>query len=210
MIPRLEDLPAEPRRIIWHWTGGGAEANATDLSRYMYVVGQSGRIYQGVPVAANMRRIPRGTPLSEYAAHAGGFNSYSVGVALAGMVDAVPGGPYGPHPITQDQLRVATGLVARMVTEWALPVNVNTVLTHWEVYHVHRIGTPGKWDITELPWATDLIPEQVGALIREQCRRAVFDPTAYLPALRPLRHAPARLRPLPESTRTPRRHPDDE
>ena len=186
LLSQLRALPEGPHRIILHWTGGGPEPNESDMEAYHAMVGQSGRIYAGVAIARNMRRIPPGTPMTEYAAHAGGINSWSVGVALCGMREAVPGGPYGPAPITEKQLRVAVELVARMVQATGLSVEPETVMTHWEVYHLHRIGRPGKWDITELPWDPSVADDEVGPLIREQVRQALVAPADFQPEIRRL------------------------
>ncbi|TVP61056.1 MAG: N-acetylmuramoyl-L-alanine amidase [Gemmatimonadales bacterium] len=180
--------------MVLHWTGGGPEPNETDLGAYHALVGQSCRIYAGVPIAANMRRIPPQASRSEYAAHTRGLNSWSVGVALCGMMGAKEGGPYGPHPITEEQAYTAIGLVAAMVRTAGLPVTAETVLTHWEVQRVMGVAQPGKWDITVLPWITDppLQPDEVGSWIRQHVSAAIISPTDYLPEIRPLRADPQR------------------
>jgi N-acetyl-anhydromuramyl-L-alanine amidase AmpD len=169
-ITRLEDLPAQPRRIILHWTAGGPEANATDLSAYHYVVEQSGVVREGVPVRRNLRDL-RGLPTSEYAAHTRGLNSYSVGVSLAGMHGASEGGPYGRWPITEDQTRAACAWVARLCETWGLEVTQETVFSHWEAEHLHGVAQAGKWDITVFPWDPAALPHETGPTLREWVRR---------------------------------------
>lgn len=103
MIPSLPELPAPPKRIIVHWTGGGYTPNRVDLSAYHFVVDGHGRVHAGVPVAANMRGIPGNTTTSEYGAHCARMNSFSVGVSYAAMAGARKGGTYGPSPLTEAQ-----------------------------------------------------------------------------------------------------------
>lgn len=186
VLSQLRDLPGEPRRITLHWTGGGPQPNATDLRRYHALVGQDLSVTAGVPIAWNMRSIPRGTPMTEYAAHAGGANSWNIGVALCGMMEAKEGGSHGPHPITEQQMRITCGLVAQMARILGMPVDVDTVIHHWELYHIGGIGDPGKWDITVLPWLPDLREIEVGPWIRDQVRQAVYHPTDYAPEIRDL------------------------
>ena len=193
--PRLEDLPAKPRRIILHWTAGGPEANATDLSAYHYVVEQSGVVREGVPVRRNLRQLS-GLPVSEYAAHTRGLNSYSVGVSLAGMHGASEGGPYGRWPITEGQARAACAWVARLLDAWGMEVTRETVFHHWEAEHLHGVPQAGKWDITVFPWDPAVLPHETGPTLREWVRQAGMDePMAPTPELTP---PPLRVR-VPEA-----------
>lgn len=184
-IPTLRSLPAQPRRIILHWTGGGPEAGGADLAAYHYVVQQDGIVREGVPVPRNMRDLS-GQPISEYAAHTRGLNSYSVGVGLAGMWQAREGGPYGEYPITEEQVEAACHWVARLCDAWELPVDATTVHSHWEAEHLHGVPQTGKWDITVLPWDPAILPHEVGPTLREWVRQAQKDdPEIPTPELAP-------------------------
>lgn len=184
-----------PRRIILHWTGGGPQANAVDRSRYHYLVQQDGSVVMGVPVEANMRSIPKGTPRSEYAAHTGGMNSWSVGVALCGMFEAKEGGPYGPHPITASQTDAACALVARLCAAWGLPVTADTVFTHAEAWSLHGVQeAKGKWDINVFPWEPDR--PDTGFTLRSWINGHMMDVPE--PELRDVRDVPRPLRSLPD------------
>jgi len=58
-------------------------ANAVDRAHYHYIVQHDLSVVPGVhAVATNMRQL-RGT--DAYAAHTGGMNSFSIGLAFAGM-----------------------------------------------------------------------------------------------------------------------------
>jgi N-acetyl-anhydromuramyl-L-alanine amidase AmpD len=182
---------ARPSRIIIHWTAGGRYANAVDRQSYHYLVQQDGSVVQGVSVAKNLRNIPPRTPRSEYAAHTAGFNSWSVGVALCGMRGAVPGGPYGPDPITESQVMAMCGLVGQLCRDWDLDVDADTVFHHAEAQTIHGRPQAGKWDITEIPFAPDVPPDEVGLWLRARIYLAKVGP----PEIRPVLHQPT----LPES-----------
>ena len=173
---------AKPRRIILHWTAGGAFANAVDRRSYHYLIQQDGSVVMGVPVKRNLRSIPRGTPRSEYAAHTAGLNSWSVGVALCGMRGAEQGGPYGPDPITEPQVLAMCSFVGQLCRDWGLRVDADTVFHHAEAQTVHGRPQSGKWDITELPFASDVPTGEVGLWLRARIYLAKVGP----PELRPV------------------------
>lgn len=166
IIPSLAELPAAPKRIILHWTAGGPEPTSHDLKSYHYLVSQGGEPFMGVEVAANMRQIRPGTPTSEYAAHTRGMNSFSVGVALCGMSQAIEGGPFGPYPIQRAQVDAFAAFVAELCHEWDLLPTVGTVFSHYEAQSIHGVPQEKKWDITVLPWLPRLMKSEVGDFLR--------------------------------------------
>src|SRR5690606_16912064 len=83
LIPELDALPARPKRIILHWTGGTYEPNSLELEHYHFLVDGEGVVHPGThSVADNMRKLQKG---DDYAAHTRGYNSFSVGIAFCGM-----------------------------------------------------------------------------------------------------------------------------
>lgn len=163
-IPELSELPAQPRRIILHWTGGGVEPNAVDRACYHYIIAQSGTPHLGVPVAKNMRRLT-GVRTTEYAPHIAGWNSYSVGVAFAGMM-AANQRMFGPAPLKRPQVLIGCYIVGLMCRKWGLEVTPDTVMTHSEADWRHGVKQRGKWDIDVLPWAPTLSREEVADQLR--------------------------------------------
>lgn len=170
LIPSLKDLPAKPRRIILHWTAGSSVAGTTDLNSYHYVIDGTGKVHQGVPVASNMRSV---NSSSKYAAHTRGMNSYSVGVSFAGMFGAQPKGPYGRHPLTEQQVLAGCFFIGELCKEWQLPVNPNTVHTHSEAEFLHGVKQNGKWDIDVLPWLPQLSKQEVWDQLRTWIRNSI-------------------------------------
>lgn len=163
MIPKLEQLPGKPRRIVLHWTAGTYKPNALDLRSYHYVIDGDGLPHEGVPVIWNMRPV---SSKLNYAAHTRSLNSWSVGVAFAGMNGAQERGPYGQWPLTQEQVIAGCYFVGQLCRAWDLPVTPETVHTHAEADWRHGVKQNGKWDINVLPWDPSLNREEVSAQLR--------------------------------------------
>jgi hypothetical protein len=200
MISALEDLPAKPKRIILHWTGGTGKANALDRQHYHYIIEADGTIVPGVDVAANMVQVSSDAP---YAAHTRGMNSYSVGVAFAGMAGAVEGGPYGKHPLNRSQVIAGCVFVGELCDAWGLPVTPETVHTHAEAERIHGVKQAGKWDIDVFPWATHLNKKQTGDMLRDWVAEGMR-PTFAEPIGRPVGDP---MTPIPKPTLAPVRLP---
>lgn len=167
-IPRLSDLPAAPRSIVWHWTGGVYTPNRVDLEHYHLLVAGDETLHPGRhPIAANMRRLGRG---DEYAAHTGGMNSFRVGLAFCGERDS-------RHPLKEGQVRAGIRSTALLCYLWQLdPRDPGHLFTHMEAWTIHRVrGTRNhqKIDINRLDFRPDLKADEVGPWMREETARLV-------------------------------------
>jgi hypothetical protein len=162
LVPTLASLPAAPKRIVLHWTGGGSSANATDKAHYHFIVNQDGTIVKGVwPVGSNMRRV-NGT---SYAQHTGGFNSFSIGVSFAGMNSPAT-------VLTERQVMTGLAFVALLCVTYKLdPTNTAQLFTHMEAWTLHKVkGTQNdtKSDIDRLKFRPELGKADVGPWLRKQ------------------------------------------
>ena len=166
-LPEAKDLPALPRGVVLHWTGGGHRANAVDLAAYHYVVEFDGRVKAGVPVELNMRSLKNG---DRYAMHTGGWNSYRIGIAAAGMLGYKSPSAVGPAPLKLVQMRRMMELAAYFVELGGLdPLNPRHLCTHLEVWTLHGIkGAQNhqKTDIEHLPFRPEIKPDAVGYYLR--------------------------------------------
>lgn len=169
LVPPLTELPAKPRRIVLHWSAGTHHASTYEREHYHFLVEGDGTVVEGVPVAANLRRLEAG---NRYAAHTRGMNSYSVGIALCGMHGAVPGGTFGAFPLLEEQVAEGCIFVGWLCHLWGLPVTRDTVFVHSEAERVHGVEQPGKWDIDVLQFRPDDTPEQVADWLRERVHEA--------------------------------------
>lgn len=188
-LPDGDDLPAMPQGVVLHWTGGGSKANAVDLGAYHYVVEADGTVRAGVPVAWNMRRL---SPADEYAAHAGGWNSYRVGIAAAGMRGYRSRSSPGSAPLTEPQVRRMCELAGYFLALDNLePLDPRHLCTHREVWTIHGVKgshNDTKLDIEYLPFRPDLKPESVGPYLRTltaMSMRPTPPPSLAIPADRP-------------------------
>jgi len=175
LIPALAGLPARPKRVVLHWTGGGPTANDIDKAHYHFIVNRDGTVVRGAhTVAQNMKQL---SARDSYAGHTGGFNSFSIGVSFAGMADSGPvtakhpKGVFGPYPLTEAQVRAGLIFVALLCKTYGLdPKNVNHVFTHYEAWTVHKVKgqmNDQKFDITMLQFMPSLGKDQVGPWLRE-------------------------------------------
>lgn len=185
-------------RIIWHWTGGGGKANASDRKRYAFIIEADGTVVAGVhPPGVNLR-IDKPRDISTYYAHTARANSAAIGIALAGMRHAVER-PFdsGPDPITEAQLSALVRLTAAQCRKYKIAVTRETVLSHAEVEPTLGIKQSGKWDIMWVPgMARPGDPIAIGDALRARVA-AILTPAApatptwvrrlqaYLPRVRP-------------------------
>ena len=69
------------KRIIIHWTAGTYQPNNTDFEHYHYLVNGDGMVINGKFKPEDNLNCNDG----KYAAHTGGGNTGSIGIAMCGM-----------------------------------------------------------------------------------------------------------------------------
>ena len=158
------------QRIIWHWSGGSYTANASDKRHYHFIIEGDGTVVAGnhPPEANAVIHSPKDG--STYAAHTRGLNTGSIGIALAAMRGAQER-PFnaGPSPITEAQLDALARLTARLCTQYGIPLQRDTVLTHAEVQPTLKVAQRGKWDICWVPGMSGVgDPVAVGDGLRDR------------------------------------------
>lgn len=167
-LPTANELPALPRGLVLHWTGGAMRANSVDLGAYHFVVEHDATVRAGRwSVAANMRQVGG----DEYAMHTGGFNSFRIGLSAAGMKDYVSRTDPGAALITEEQVRRMVEVAAYFISLAGHdPLDPRRLCTHREVWTLHSIkGKQNhlKKDIEFLPFRPDLKKDEVGDYLRE-------------------------------------------
>src|SRR5688572_2556540 len=96
------------KRVCIHWTAGPYAETHLDRQHYHYTIGPTGVVSQGkFPVKANIPPLKNGF----YAAHCGGGNSYTIGVALRGMAGYRSPKELGKYPLTKDQCESAWAFI---------------------------------------------------------------------------------------------------
>ena len=154
------------KRIIYHWTAGTYKPNTTDLLHYHYLVDGNGKIHQGVyPVEDNEDCLD-----GVYAAHTGGGNTGSIGIAFCGMLGFLGINQQGNYPLTQAQLESGWKLGATLVEKYDLDIkDKNTIQTHYGFGKRNRnTSSAGKIDITYLPSMPHVSKDKIEDLFREK------------------------------------------
>lgn len=155
------------KRIVIHWTAGASAPNCHEKNCYHYLVDNFGKIYPGKfkPQANEICRT------GMYAAHTGGGNTGSIGVALCGMFGYKDKRNIGNFPITRIQFESAMQLCAKLAREYNIPITKSTVLTHYEFGKAHPNTTSaGKIDINFIPPYSWVEINDTGNFIRSKIR----------------------------------------
>ena len=155
------------KRIIIHWTGGTSVPNSHEIECYHYLVDGLGKIHMGKfePIANEVCKT------NLYAAHTGGGNTGSIGIALCGMFGFKDKHNIGNYPITKVQFEAAMQLCAKIAQKYEIPVSKTTIITHYEFGITHpKTTSAGKIDIIFLPPYSWVAKDDVGEFIRTKIR----------------------------------------
>lgn len=154
------------KRIIIHWTAGNLNPSAYEKRCYHYLIGSNGRPVCGLYRPEDNEDCNDGF----YAAHTGGGNTGSIGVAMCGMY--VPNKTpvqKTQYPLTKIQCEACFKLCAELCKKYNIPVSADTVLTHYEFGKAHpNTKSAGKIDIIYLPPYPDVKANEVGNFIRNK------------------------------------------
>jgi hypothetical protein len=141
-----------------HWTGDDYEK--VFPSYHFCITGfQDTWVHHTHDLRANMRDV-RLAPDEPYAAHTFGRNSWSLGLAVAGMRGATPA-DFGPYPISAAQLEALCSVAARLAAFYAVPIGA--IRTHAEAAlddgYFGAGGDESRWDIARFtPSPRPLVP----------------------------------------------------
>lgn len=155
------------QRIIIHWTAGGNVPTLYEKEFYHYLIDSLGKIHLGKfkPEANLICRK------GMYAAHTGGGNTGSIGVALCAMANFKNKNDVGDFPITKVQFEAAMKLCAQLAKQYNIKITTETVMTHYEFGQKHPETTSyGKIDIVFLPPYPWISKDDVGSFIRSKIR----------------------------------------
>lgn len=155
------------KRIIIHWTAGAYKPNATDLEHYHYLIDDKGKVYEGNFKPEDNENCNDG----HYAAHTGGGNTGSIGVAMCGMWGFQNSKNVGKYPLTKKQCEATFKLIAELCKKYNIAITPETVLTHYEFGRLHpSTSSAGKIDISFIPYLPKLSPNEIGDFIRNKAQ----------------------------------------
>ena len=161
------------KRIIIHWTAGHLQPNATDYQHYHFLINGDGVVINGkFPVGANEKCKTDAKNNALYAAHTGGGNTGSIGIAMCGMY-APKNTDFrnSPDALTKKQCERCFKLIAELSKMYKIPITADTVMTHYEFGQTHpKTTSAGKIDIVYLPPYPELKASEIGDFIRNKAK----------------------------------------
>lgn len=156
------------KRIIIHWTAGSYQPNTTDYEHYHYLINGDGLVINGKYKPEDNLNCYDG----KYAAHTGGGNTGSIGVAMCGMLkySSLKGISSTKYPLKKTQCERCFKLIAELSKKYDIPITNQTVMTHYEFGQKNpKTSSFGKIDITVLPPYL-ISSDKVGDFIRSKAR----------------------------------------
>lgn len=139
--------------------------NSTEFQHYHYLIDKDGVIHEGKYKPEDNENCSDG----RYAAHTGGGNTGSIGVALCGMFGYNSPQDVGEYPLTAKQVEAGFKFCATLIKKYNL--QLSNVITHYEFGKLHPdTSSAGKIDITYLPSYPDVKAEEMGGFIRSKIR----------------------------------------
>lgn len=155
------------KRIVIHWTAGSYAPTDYEKQFYHYLVDDKGEVHQGKYKPEDNLNVNDG----KYAAHTGGGNTGSIGVAMCAMAGFKNNKSIGNYPITPKQFESAMELCAKLCKKYNLKITPDTVLTHYEFGIKNpKTSSAGKIDIVFIPpysWVDKL---SCGSFIRSKIK----------------------------------------
>lgn len=155
------------KRIVIHWTAGSNQPNCTDYEHYHYLINADGLVTKGKYSPEDNENCCDG----KYAAHTGGGNTGSIGIAMCGMMGFVSSNKVGNYPLTKVQCERCFKLIAELSEKYNIPITPQTVMTHYEFGKKNpKTSSAGKIDIIFLPPYSWVGKDDIGAFIRSKAR----------------------------------------
>ena len=155
------------KRLILHWTAGSYAASFYDKQFYHFLIDGEGNLHRGIYAPEANLDVSDG----KYAAHTGGGNTDSVGVALCAMANYQNPHNAGRFPIKPKQLEACLAFCAKVCKKYHIPVDENHVMTHYEFGRKYpHTSSFGKIDITYLPPYPNVDRANVGGFLRQKIK----------------------------------------
>ncbi|MBR1425237.1 N-acetylmuramoyl-L-alanine amidase [bacterium] len=155
------------KRIILHWTAGRYYPSSFEKQYYHYLIDKEGRIYTGIYAPEDNLNCND----NKYAAHTGGGNTGSIGVAFCAMSGFKSINNVGNFPITPIQFESGMDFCASLCSKYSINITPETVMTHYEFGQKHpQTTSAGKIDIIYLPPYSWVAKNDIGSFIRSKIR----------------------------------------
>lgn len=155
------------KRIVIHWTAGNYYPSHYEKLHYHFLVDGDGNIHNGF-------FRPEDNEICKpnlYAAHTGGGNTGSVGVALCAMAGFKDKNFPGKYPILKKQFESCMELCAKLAKKYNIHICAQNVFTHYEFgIKKPKTTSAGKIDIIFLPPYPWVEKDEIGSFIRSKIK----------------------------------------
>lgn len=153
-------------RIVIHWTAGGHQPNNEEYQHYHFMINKDGLKINGKYKPEDNLDCSKS---GNYAAHTGGGNTGSIGIAMCGMAGFKNRNNVGKYPLTAKQVEACFKEVAKLCKQYKIKVTPYTVFTHYE-FGLRNPNTTskGKIDIIYLPSYPNIPANKIGDFIRNK------------------------------------------
>lgn len=155
------------KRIIIHWTAGGYFPTDFEKEHYHFLVDKNGVVCEGMfkPEDNEICKIKR------YAAHTGGGNTHSIGVAICAMAGFKNKKEIGKYPILKKQFERTMEFCASLSVKYHIDINPQNIMTHYEFGVKNpKTTSAGKVDIIYLPPYPWVEKDEIGSFIRSKIK----------------------------------------
>ena len=155
------------KRIIIHWTAGLYYPNNLEKEHYHYLVDKNGTVISGKYKPEDNEICHMG----KYAAHTGGGNTGSIGIALCAMAGFKNKNNVGNYPILKKQFESCMEFCAKLSKKYKISISPKTIMTHYEFGQNYPNSTSaGKIDIIFLPSYSWVEKDEIGSFIRSKIK----------------------------------------
>lgn len=155
------------KRIVIHWTAGGYYPTDYEKEHYHFLVDKDGVVHNGKfkPEDNEVCKV------GKYAAHTGGGNTGSIGVAICAMAGFKNRKCIGNYPILKKQFESTMELCALLAGKYKIEITPQTVFTHYEFGIKNpKTSSAGKIDIIFIPPYSWVAQGEVGSFIRSKIK----------------------------------------
>lgn len=155
------------KRIVIHWTAGGYYPTDYEKEHYHFLVDKDGVVHNGKfkPEDNEVCKV------GKYAAHTGGGNTGSIGVAICAMAGFKNRKCIGNYPILKKQFESTMELCAQLAGKYKIEITPQTIMTHYEFGIKNpKTSSAGKIDIIFIPPYSWVAQGEVGSFIRSKIK----------------------------------------
>ncbi len=155
------------KRIVIHWTAGGYYPTDYEMEHYHFLVDKDSVVHCGKFKPEDNEVCKPG----RYAAHTGGGNTGSIGVAICAMAGFKNKNYIGKYPILKKQFESTMELCAKLANQYKIEITPQTVLTHYEFgLRNPKTTSAGKIDIIFIPPYSWVSQGEAGSFIRSKIK----------------------------------------